>query len=81
MTVIVADVDQLRAIVAEAVSEAMREHSTPAPEGYLDRAQAAQVLGVSLGTLDRLRARGLPEHRVGDSPRFLRAEIIGWESP
>jgi hypothetical protein len=44
----------------------------------LDRDGLATALGVSTKTLDRLRRAGLPELRIGDSPRFDYGEVIGW---
>src|SRR5262245_12474803 len=43
-----------------------------------DREQHARWLGVSLGTLDKLRRDGLPTLWVADSPRFERDATRGW---
>lgn len=47
-------------------------------EPLLDRARAAEFLGCSLPTLDKLRVEGLPEVRVGDAPRFERDAVLAW---
>lgn len=49
--------------------------STP-PE-VLDRRGAAALLRVSVAQLDRLAHAGkIRQHKVGDSPRYLRAELL-----
>lgn len=49
----------------------------PGPE-LLDRRGLAQFLGVSLPTVDRLRAEGLPTLMVVESPRFERERVLAW---
>ncbi|MCA9594092.1 MAG: helix-turn-helix domain-containing protein [Myxococcales bacterium] len=67
---------ELRELVSSAVAEAMAEVPGAAPE-VLDRARAAELLGVSLATLRRLVTAGeVREHRLGDSPRYLRSELL-----
>ncbi len=52
------------------------EEQVPA---LLDRAALARALGVSLGSLDRLRKRAsFPELRLGDSARFELEAVIDW---
>jgi len=56
----------------------MTPHGSPAA---LTRRQAAETLGVSLATLDRLVARGElpPPRRVSvGAPRYLAAELADW---
>jgi hypothetical protein len=43
-----------------------------------DREAHARWLGVSLGTLDKLRRDGLPTLWVADSPRFERSATREW---
>jgi len=43
----------------------------PEPERYLTRAQLAEVLGVSIATVDRLVAEGAPSHIWGRTARRL----------
>lgn len=54
--------------------------SAPGPHApaLLDRGGLAKALGVSLASLDRLRADGLPELRLGDAPRFELAAVLAW---
>lgn len=58
----------------EIVAAVLAAHQEP----LLDRSRAAEFLGCSLPTLDKLRAEGLPELRVGDAPRFEREAVLGW---
>jgi len=56
----------------------MQQHETPTA---LTRRQAADVLGVSVATLDRLVARGElpPPRRVSvGAPRYLASELSAW---
>lgn len=71
---------ELRSLVAVAVAEALEGRgSVSAPSEVMTRAEAAEFLRCSLGQLDRLaREGGLPFHRLGDSRRFLRSELIAW---
>lgn len=70
---------QLRALVAEAVADAMAELDLgePAPE-LVDRRGLAQALSVSLSSVDRLIREGAPLVRVGDAPRFRVADVVAW---
>jgi hypothetical protein len=43
-----------------------------------DRVEHARWLGVSLGTLDKLRRDGLPTMWVADAPRFERGATREW---
>lgn len=65
----------------EAVTEALGGSLTgaePARE-VLTRREAADVLRCSLATLDRLARDGeITPRRVGDSPRYLRGELISY---
>ena len=72
---------ELRALVAEAVAEALDEGRSerPTPAEVMTRSEAASFLRCSLGQLDRLvRDAGLPWHRMGDSKRFFRSDLAGW---
>ncbi len=69
--------EQLRALVAEAVREAL--DSREAEPELLDREEAARFLRCSLGTLDRAtREQSLPFLLVGDARRFVKADLIVW---
>lgn len=50
---------------------------TPAPSEVLDVESACELLDVSRSTLHRLVRDGqIRERRLGDSPRYLRSELI-----
>lgn len=69
---------ELGALVRDAVSEALsRRESAPRP-ALLDREALAAVLGCSAGLVDKLRRRGLPHYRIGDSPRFDLDAVLQW---
>ena len=52
-------------------------HGSNSVEKMLSRKEAAQRLGVSPFTLDRMAARGeVRVHRVGRYPRYLWAELV-----
>lgn len=70
--------EQIRALVSEAVATALAERQPVASPCLLARQALAEMLGCSLPTVDKLRAEGLPELRVGDAPRFEREAVLGW---
>lgn len=74
--VVVADTDQLRTLVTEAVHAALAE-AAKAP-ALLDRASLARALSCSPSTVDAMRKRGLPTVMIGDSPRFVLSEVVDW---
>lgn len=47
-------------------------------ERPLRKAEAAEFLGVSLTSLDRLMRKGLPFHRLAGRPVFYASEINAW---
>lgn len=69
--------DELAAVVRAAVADALSERDpAPTPE-ILSTEQACAYLGVSRATLHRLVQSGqVRQRRLGDSPRYLRAELI-----
>jgi hypothetical protein len=77
----------LDALIAQAVSAVLREQlpelladlTTPdrAP-ALLDRHGLARALSCSTGTIDKMRRQGMPEVRLGDSPRFDLDDVIRW---
>jgi hypothetical protein len=73
--------DQLAAIVRGAVLEALAEKAAaaaaPAPR-LLDRNGIAKAIGCSASQVDRLRQRGMPSERFGDSPRFELEACMTW---
>lgn len=68
--------DELVELVAERVLAGLSERQ--AEPALLDRRGLAQALAVGVDTLDKLRQEGLPELRVGDSPRFELEAVLGW---
>lgn len=72
-------VEQFEQLMADALASAraMAEAEPPGPV-LLDREGLARALGCSTGTVDKLRKQGLPERRLGDSPRFVLAEVLAW---
>lgn len=48
---------------------------TAEPERYIDRAELAQLMGVSTKTVDRLVAQGMPSVTWGKRTRRFRASI------
>ena len=58
---------------AQRVASGVLEASRP-----IDRRELCAFLGCSLPTVDKLRAEGLPEYHVGDSPRFEREAVLNW---
>lgn len=52
---------------------------TPEPERYVTRPELAQMMGVSVATVDRLVAEGMPSVTWGRRTRRFRASIaIAW---
>ncbi len=64
--------------LADAAESSPDDAQAPTAPALLDRQALARALGVSLGTLDRLRREGLPTVRVCDSPRFLLSDVVDW---
>jgi len=81
MSIDVALREQFRAALREelpaALAEAL-EAVKPALPKLATREECAQFLGVSTGTLDTLRKRGLPVVMVIESPRFDLADVRAW---
>lgn len=74
VTLTVAD---LRALLSEALCDSLAP-SQP-PREVLTRREAADFLRTSVATLDRLARDGeIPSRRVGDSPRYLRADLLAY---
>jgi hypothetical protein len=76
--VVLVTVEQLRELLREQLDAAAAEHATDVRPALLDRRGLAGRLDVSLPTLDRLRAEGMPELRLGDSPRFELDACLRW---
>jgi hypothetical protein len=68
-------------IVREAIREELAEFCPPAAQAHslLDRTGLAPALGVSLATLDRMRAaEGFPTVWCAEAPRFLLSDVIAF---
>lgn len=70
--------DQLAAIVRGAVADALAESHADPPPALLDRNGLAAALGCCSAQIDKLRKRGMPHVRLGDSPRFEFAACLEW---
>lgn len=71
---------QLSHLIRTEVTAALEEAGTSKNDGprLLDRHELAAALRVSPSTLDKLRRLGLPERKIGDSPRFDYQTCIAW---
>jgi hypothetical protein len=67
-------------VVRDAVLDALAElsHNEKNSRVLLNRADLARALGVSIATVARLRAEGVPCLLVGDSPRFCLEAVVPW---
>lgn len=71
-------VQGLASIVRDAVAEALADHN-PTQSPIVDMTGCAQALGVSLPTLRKLLAEGLPCFSVGEnSRRFDMRDVLAW---
>ena len=74
--------EAIREVVFDALAEFL--DGKPAndwpPNDWMTRAECARYLKVSTAQVDRLVAKGLPVHRVGESPRFRIDEVRAWVS-
>lgn len=69
---------ELAALVREAVAAEMEAQRAVPKPALLDRDGLGAVLGVSAGMVDKLRRRGMPCYRLGDSPRFDLDQCLAW---
>jgi excisionase family DNA binding protein len=70
-----AELNTLADQVAERV--VARLNSRP-PQGFVDKNQAAAILGISVPTLERRTADGsIPSHKIGRLRRYLPSELLG----
>jgi len=47
-------------------------------QGFVDKNQAAAILGISVPTLERRTADGsIPSHKIGRLRRYLPSELLG----
>lgn len=69
---------ELGALVRGAVDAALEALHASKPPALLDREGLAAALGCSSSLIDKLRRRGMPTVRLGDSPRFELESCLGW---
>lgn len=76
-------VDELKNLLSEVVRAELQTHIPKPAEPFADfpelltRRQTAQLLGVSLASLDNWTASGrLRKHRIGVAVRFKKAEVL-----
>lgn len=76
-------VDELKTLLSEVVREQLETHIPKQAEPFADypelltRRQTAQLLSVSLASLDNWTASGrLRKHRIGAAVRFKKAEVL-----
>ena len=62
----------------EQIDDALAEVDHESGPRLDDRAGIARKIGVSVGTIDKLRAQGPPTIWVLDCPRFDVGECIAW---
>jgi excisionase family DNA binding protein len=73
------DATELRAMIGEAVREALTTRDAEESAEWLDAQGAAEVLGVHRRTVAKLAHReGLPAHRIGKLYRFRRTDVMRW---
>jgi hypothetical protein len=69
---------QLAELIRNAVSEAQENAPAQAAPRLLDRVELARALACSPSQVDKLRRRGMPHIRVGESPRFEVDACLAW---
>lgn len=69
-------IGELRELISEELGQLTPRG--PATPRLHDRSELAEALGCSVPTVDRMRDEGMPEFRVGDSPRFELAAVLDW---
>lgn len=76
-------VDELRNLIAETVRAEIQTHIPAPAEPFatypelLSRRQTAELLGVSIASLDNWTNSGrLRKHRIGAAVRFKKAEVL-----
>ena len=69
------ELDQFAERVAEIV--VARLASRPIEDGFIDKFQAAKILGASIATIERWTASGeIPSHRIGGLRRYRASELL-----
>jgi len=70
-------VDRFALTVADLIDERLGRMQQPIKR-LLDRRGLAEMLDCGVDTVDRLRREGLPELKVGDSPRYEAERVLAW---
>ena len=70
------ELDQFAERVAEIVVARMGS-SRPIGDGFIDKHEAAKILGCSIATIERWTASGeIPSHRIGGLRRYRASELL-----
>jgi len=71
------EIDELAAKVAEAVMARMVSNR-PIDDGFIDKHEAAKILGCSIATIERWTASAeIPSHKIGGLRRYRASELLG----
>ncbi len=71
--------NELRTVISETVKIEFEKHNqTPQPDNeYISRKTTAQILGISLPTLNDYTKKGLvPSYRIGSRIRYKKEEVF-----
>lgn len=71
-------VGELRLLIADVVHAVLDEREARPKAELVSQDELAAAIGVSDRTVRTLRTRGLPVVMVGDSPRFVIADVHAW---
>ncbi len=78
-TLVLVELDELRRVIEEAISNALDHRGASTESDFLDSAGAAEVLNLHPDTVSRMARTGaLPSRRIGREYRFQRAELLAW---
>ena len=63
--------------LADAISERVAARLLNRPDGFIDSAKAAELLGCSVPTVERLtRSGAIPSHKLGKLRRYRASELL-----
>jgi hypothetical protein len=65
-------------VVLRLVAEFSKRSAPPEPTGLVDKRTAAKMLGVSMATVDRMTAQGMPTETIGARRRFDVPQCRTW---